>query len=239
MRSIFTIILFSISMISFAQISLSIDGEEASDGQVFTYNHVGGTASDMVFVVTNEGSSETWANVEIMEINNNAAGTNLQFCWNLCYTSIQVGDIYPTSPEHLNPGESTPPVGNHFVNEYEGDDPNEPVSYVFKFQEVNESGDVVGNTITITYIYDPTTGIDDAFFSNTRIYPVPVQDVLHVQTDQNIQASLFDATGRLIQSAAFPAGENTMNVESLKTGSLYFLQLTDGEGHSTTQKIIK
>ncbi len=174
MKTILSIILFSISIISFAQISLSIDGEEATDGQVFTYNHLGGSAADMVFVVTNEGSSETYANVEIIEINNNDAGTNLQFCWNLCYTEIHEGNVFPSNPEQLNPGESTAPVGNHFVNEYEGDNPDEPVSYVFNFQEVTESGEINGNTITVTYKYDPNAGIDDEIFSNTRIYPVPV-----------------------------------------------------------------
>ena len=228
-----------------AQISLYINGEEAVDGQQFIFHETGDNAG-IEFYVTNMGDNETWTNVKVMEINNNTSPPtngnegvgNVQFCWGICYLQIILGNTYPSSPEHLDPGASTAPEGNHFINYYEGDDPQEPVSYVFEFRETDASGNVTGNTITITYIYEPNTAVTEVPAFEADLYPNPATHSLHIRTGQHILAEVLDHTGRTVLPATGINGDDRLDLEGLTSG-IYYVRMTDDNGNTVVKAFIK
>lgn len=72
--------------------------------------------------------------------------------------------------------------------------------------------------------------------SNTVIYPNPVVDVLHLQTDKSIaQISLIDFSGRTIATVQ---NQKSLDVQSLASGN-YLLRINFKDGSSATKKFIK
>ncbi|MDR0606094.1 MAG: T9SS type A sorting domain-containing protein [Bacteroidales bacterium] len=121
------------------------------------------------------------------------------------------------------------------------------VAYVYSnsgYNFVRWSDGVTDNPRTVkitqdtsfTAIFEGTNIIDVTQTSSTLIFPNPVQDVLYITTDANIeQIEIYNIQGQLIKTENTNAGEiSTMDLSQ----GLYLLRITSDKGVST-HKFIK
>ncbi len=101
------------------------------------------------------------------------------------------------------------------------------------------------NSVTeATTVYDGTTNTTNLDFRplNLNIFPNPVSELLTIQivgiADQDIQAELFDLTGKLMMTSKIKKGSTIayFDLQTLYAGT-YFVKLTK-DNRSTTQKVV-
>jgi len=104
--------------------------------------------------------------------------------------------------------------------------------YFYDWQVEKEGYECVSNFVPVNvYI---TTGLNDFAAGNVAVYPNPVHDRVVIQNNSTdvVNAQLYDATARLVQTVQLNSGENILSVGQLATG-VYHLQLNmNGEIHN-------
>src|SRR5690606_36563256 len=88
---------------------------------------------------------------------------------------------------------------------------------------------------------DAIAGINDVFYHQIKIYPNPIKDLLHIDSDFRIQDSeliLTSILGKKIYQAVISGQEIEIDLSHLKAG-IYFLTIQNREKQSLTTKIIK
>jgi len=230
----------SVSLMSFAQFTLTINDENVEDGAVFEYNTLGEDV-ELDFIVTSTNDTEDIKMaMTVQSITNNSAGSNLQFCWDLCYALISVDSQYPTNGATLAPGASTAPFGNHFLNNHTGDDPNVPVTYELMFHEIDEEGNVMGSPITITYIYNATLSIEDSIEQVAyKLYPSVMTDSFTLELEEDAQVTILTLNGTVVAEWSASAGSNAIDVSSLASQMYYVMLSSSNEKKALTKIIIK
>lgn len=107
-------------------------------------------------------------------------------------------------------------------------------------------------TYTITYTYTNTancqsyatstatvnacTGIEELSASMLMIYPNPGKGIFNVQLKADLQATVSDQTGRIIDTFFFKAGDNSIDLSGLAAG-IYIIHGQNGQ-QSVTQKLV-
>ena len=74
-----------------------------------------------------------------------------------------------------------------------------------------------------------------------RVFPNPAHDQLSIRMpafQTGFQASLFDSAGSLIQLVNLSTSTTSIEVGSWSQG-IYFIELSDGKGHSARYKLVK
>ena len=69
----------------------------------------------------------------------------------------------------------------------------------------------------------------------TKVYPNPMSNVLHIESNNVQDVTIFNAVG---QQVLFVENTNEIDVESLSEG-LYFVKISDMKGNSIVKKIVK
>lgn len=224
-----------------SQISLSrLNGDPIIDGQVVAFNTIDYPASEMDFHVRNL-SVTTTTNVKVTceaLVNNDGSGFELCF-GNECLAFVELGETYPSTAVVLAPNGIN---GNfdHFLNTNAGSG-TYPKDYVFRFFQVNGTGNEVSNSITTTYRYDPTLSVDDINQLQTSgviVKSTSVKNDLLLDVLKPNHMSVFDINGRLVNSTKLLYGLQTVDVSNLSSG-VYILKFTSEEGTVATKKIIK
>jgi uncharacterized repeat protein (TIGR02543 family) len=84
----------------------------------------------------------------------------------------------------------------------------------------------------------PTLGITDVVFGKMAIYPNPSKGEIHIDNVTLQKATVYDASGKLIQSVNFKnaSDSNTLNLNAVAKG-IYYLFI-ESEGGHTAKKII-
>lgn len=83
-----------------------------------------------------------------------------------------------------------------------------------------------------------TMGVNDLVTSKFAYYPNPVNDVLHISSEYDVQkVEVYNMAGQKV-SAKFQSGSSEVNVASLPTGT-YVLRVLLDNGKTETIKIIK
>jgi len=95
-------------------------------------------------------------------------------------------------------------------------------------------------TITFDYL-SSTLGIEDEeFLKNTKVYPNPVKDILHISNIANTieNVELYNVLGKRIHLMKVDRnGDIAMNVKNL-AGGIYILKIQNTKGESLNRKII-
>ncbi len=200
-----------------------------------------GYPSEIGFKVKNIGSSTTnvWVKCESL-LNNN--GTNFELCFGEeCLDGVSVGQVYPSVAVTLMPNASN---GNfdHFLNLNPGT--GSPVDFVFRFFQTNQNtqgGAEVGNTVTVTYRYDPNLSVDEISQlekSGAIIKSTIVKEELVIDVLKKVTVSIFDINGKSVESAELNYGVHTLNASHWSAG-IYIVNFTSEEGTISTKKIVK
>ncbi len=225
-----------ISLYGYPQFSLSIDGEEAFNGDVFNFYP---EENDMSFVLTNTSDSDINVACTVVSIANNSDGGDVQFCWGLCYTTILVGDVFPPGGfETVASGESTAAFGNHFENMGGGDNTDEDIVYVFKFYSQSDSGEIDIDSIKeITYVYHHTTSIEDMNHLDFSIFPTDVTSSFHIVSQEPLNGKIITTEGKTIKEFSIKEGANSIDTTVL-ANQLYYILLSNKSGQTGLSKII-
>ena len=89
------------------------------------------------------------------------------------------------------------------------------------------------DAVGVIHQLDPQQSIADALQVVSALWPNPTADVIHISLDRASEATLYDLTGRHVNTYTLAAGSNTLNLSDLNAG-VYMLRV---EG--TACKIVK
>ncbi|MFT3793877.1 T9SS type A sorting domain-containing protein [Flavobacterium sp.] len=110
------------------------------------------------------------------------------------------------------------PQGDFFAGEYliaDGWDANDPY---------------------LTFTYTQPLGVTGFSQSAIKLYPNPVENKLHVDTDYEIESiNLYSVFGQLVQ---FSANQNTIDISALASG-IYSVEIKGQNQQTATRKIVK
>jgi Secretion system C-terminal sorting domain len=238
MKKILLLSAILVSSFGVSQIAVSRhSGAQIADGQVVAFNTIAFPAAEMDFYVTNTSTTAT-ASVKIncLSLVNND-GTGFELCFgNECLSAVEEGESYPTAPVVLAPGGVN---GNfdHFLNTNAGSGVF-PKDYVFRFYQV---GNPNGNTVTLTYRYDPSltvNEIDELQTSGVILKSTFVDNQLDLDVLKETNLAIFDLNGKVISSTSLKYGIQSIDVSDLSSG-VYILNFTSNEGVITNKKFIK
>ena len=101
-----------------------------------------------------------------------------------------------------------------------------------------ETKEVIQASKTTEFTFPPSTAVSDIELQNAKISPNPVQNLLNISLESNVQTEfrLIDITGRTISTSTFQ-NETQINSSELAKG-IYFIELNNKEGR-LTQKVVK
>lgn len=92
------------------------------------------------------------------------------------------------------------------------------------------------NAPYLTFTYTQPLGVTDFSQSAIKIYPNPVENKLHVDTDYEIESiKLYSVLGQLVQSNA---NQNTIDISALASG-IYSVEVKGQNQQTTTRRIVK
>jgi hypothetical protein len=240
-KTILLVALF-VCQLGLSQISLSSYGVPVVNGAVLAKNQIGYPAAEILFRVRNNGTTTTnvWGKCEDL-LNNN--GTLFQFCFaDVCFSEVAEGTVYPNEGLTLAPSASN---GNfdHFLNDNAGNG-TYPLDFVFRFFQTNQStqgGAEVGNSITVTYRYDPNLSNDEVNQlqnSGVIIKSTILENELILDVLKSTSMTIYDLNGKSVYNSNLSYGVQSIDVSDLSSG-VYVTSFTNEEGNSTTKKIIK
>ena len=224
-----------------AQITVTTNGSQITNNQVFTY-HALDTSAELPFIVTNNDPDNP-INLKIrVDQIQNSDGTNLQLCFGgLCFFAITQGVIYPVNfPVTLESGQSTT-VGDHFWNSNPGDGSTYPMVFQLTFVQVDDNGAYLNDLLTFTYRYSPNLGVSD--FSSLQAAGVNkintlVSQNIQVETTESGTLDILDLSGKTIVSRHLQAAAQTIDLSAAPTG-MYVARFTNDRNQSAQVKIIK
>ena len=84
---------------------------------------------------------------------------------------------------------------------------------------------------------DGNTGVEEDYSANIKLYPNPVNDVLHLECENMVEYDIYSYDGKLIKSAQLSDDEAVIDFNNLNSGA-YLLKITTKEG-VVTRRIIK
>ncbi len=238
-----TLVTLLSSTFIFAQVVLTTNGgAEIQDGDVFTFSEIG---EELEIHVTNNTENPIYTEIYVESIVNNSTNSNLQLCYGgICYALINEGSSYPSNPLTIQSNESN---GNfdHMLNNYAGDNTEEPVSYelTFRLRSSATDGDVIeGSQISFTYTYNANLDVEDIAESELQcsLSPNPTADQLHIKhnTEGNHTISIYDATGKLVKTinAHFDGQDQIIDVSKLEKG-VYLINIANSNESYSSQFI--
>jgi hypothetical protein len=226
--------------LGYSQITLSRhSGEIINDGQVVAYNTIAFPAAEMDFYTRNL-STTTATNVKVIcESLVNSDGTGFELCYgNECLSFVEEGERYPSVAVNL------PPNGvngdfDHFLNTnatgvY-------PQDYTFRFYQIGAGGAEIGNSITMTYRFDPNLSVDDINQLQTAgviVKSTLVENQLVLDVLKNSAMQIFDLNGKVVLQSNLNYGIQSIDVSNLSSG-VYVANFISEQGNSATKKFIK
>jgi GH25 family lysozyme M1 (1,4-beta-N-acetylmuramidase) len=95
------------------------------------------------------------------------------------------------------------------------------------------------NTLCLPLYVNNSVSVDEAFKNRIQIYPNPVQEILYVETDDNVQVQrlrIFEISGQ--QVLQFEGLTGPIDVSGLKKG-IYLLEIIDREGRRAVIRFAK
>lgn len=220
-RTLIVISLFAIS-ISSAQMSVTdLQGNPYQDGDVYNYDTNVFEDAKLKYVISNTSNIDD-INVLIEVVSfSNTDGTNCQLCVQpLCFFSISEGQSYPNNPITLSPGTNNGPA-DYFSNTNPGDGANYPIEYVLRFYTVDDSGNEIGNDITVTYLYTPENFSTTDFSLKDlgiALQNTVVSERLSFSTNDNVSFTIYDINGRQVKVYSANPGQHQLNLSDLSSG---------------------
>lgn len=241
MKKISLLLFLFVSTILSAQFTVEdYDGVPILDGDIRTITSTDPTDAALYFWIFNQSQTDDIYMKIKLESITNGDGSSYQFCFgDLCIFDVHAGQTYPASgvPETIAVGGTNLPQ-NKFQNENPGDGTNYPVDYVWRFFQVDQNGDETGDEITFTYRFDPTLNVND-FNNNSNVFiqNTIANEILTVQSLDDMSFEIFSITGQLLKTGQISSGISNINTTGYKTG-VHFIRFNDNNGSTSTMKFV-
>ena len=235
---IFVFICFS----TYGQMTVTdLQGNPIQDGSTVVFSTTDLEDAKFHYVLGNSSTSDD-INILIEVVSfTNTDGTNCQLCVQpLCFFAVNEGQSYPNNPINLAPNSDNGP-SDYFSNTNAGDGTNYPMEFVLRFYQVDDSGQEVGNDITVTYQYIPEGFSNDDFNladMGISIHNTLVSDDIRIESTTNAQFQLYGLNARLIDTFNIGQGTNDLDLSDLSTGQ-YMLIFRDEQGRRSSTRILK
>ena len=214
---------------------------EILDGDIISVGSLAPQAATVYFYIHNNFDEDIDVRVKVEQITN-TDGDEFQFCFaTLCIFSIEEGAVYPEQGGPVTiPAGGTNVEFDKFQNENAGDGENYPLDYVFKFFQVDENDEEIGESITFTYRFDPNLSTIDHSLNamGVTLKNTIGNNSIWFDSTASVNYQMFDLNGRSIQSQFFAEGSHQVGISQLKAG-LYLLKFTDNQGRTATAKFVK
>ncbi len=241
MKKLLFMSLFLTSFASFAQFEVRDKSDDSllTDGQIVSFSEAGCAYADpcnFKFKVTNTSSEDFYMRIFVDNLTG-TDGSDFQLCFaTVCLNSVELNSGYPSTPALITAG-STNSIGNNFWNQNDSATTT-PMSWTFRFQQLDASGNNTGTPLSITYNYNPTLSVDNSELSSLEIYPTSVKNELSVQSNENLTADVYDLLGRNVKNTNIASGGDSINLADL-SAQPYIIRFTNEAGQTITKKIIK
>ena len=242
MKNIFVAIISLVSLISSAQMTLKkLDGTPINNGDVFTFDVAVEPGSYMGIKIFNSSANPINVKARVESITN-ADGTNVQFCLgDVCLGTVVAGNSYPPSFPAIIDANSENGDFDHFLNLNSGINPNLPVTYSFKFYQLDGTGAEVGNSVSFSYRYVSPLGVSNfnqLEQSGVVLKSNIVSNELEMTTTKELQYTLFDVNGKSVLSQNLEIGNHAIDLSNFNAG-IYILSYQNKEGQNGSIRIIK
>jgi len=235
-KNLLLLAMFIVGMTMNAQFILKDhDGNVIQDGHVAEFGVAGYPGGSWDYFVHNPSTTEEIHMKALFESAVNTNGSFMEICFDLCYTGIVIGQVFPPGNSTVNiaPGGETG-SGNHLLNTYDGSD---IIEYVFKFYQVDGTGNEIGDAVRVTYIYNPTLGVGDHSELDVTIASTIISNEMIVKTIEELDMVVYNLQGKIVKSQKLEIGQQTVNMSGLSS-QMYIVKFANNNGATKTTKII-
>jgi hypothetical protein len=226
------------SQAQFDVIHLS-DNSIITDGQNFNFADSSCDYADpcnLKFAVTNTSTQDIYVRIIVDGIVNNT-GANFQLCFaSICLSNISINGAYPATAALIPVGTSND-VGNSMWN-LNPPRTVTPMSWTFRFQAFDTSDNEVGTPKSMTYNYQPTLSSEVSEISSLNVFPTKVQNELNISVDENVSATFYDLSGRVVKEIQVLSGNQKADISDL-SAQIYVVRFKNSQGLKSIVKIVK
>ena len=228
------------SFIAHAQFEVRDKSDDSivTDGQTIAFSEAGCDSTDPCnwkFKVTNTSSEAIYMRIFVDNLTG-TDGSDFQLCFaGICLNDVTLNSGYPNTPAMIAPG-ATNSAGNNFWNQ------NPPttttaMSWTFRFQAFDAIGNTIGTPLSVTYSFDSNLSVNDTELTSVSVYPTQVKDELHVSSNQDLTAEIYDILGKKVKQVIVASGETIIDVSNLSP-QIYVIRFTDKQGKTNIRKIV-
>jgi len=234
--------LLLLTTFAYAQFNVTdYDDVPILDGELRAFNSTVESDATLYFWINNESQTDDiFVRIKLESITN-GDGTAYQFCFaTLCIFDVEEGQTYPVSGGPVTiPAGGTNAQFDKFFNENEGDGTNYPMDFVWKFFQVDENDNEIGESITFTYRYDPNLSVSDHENNlGVTLQNTIASDFLNIESVDSLNFEIRSLNGQLINKGPIESGLNKITTTNLNSG-LYFIRFFDGNITTTLKFIVK
>lgn len=212
------------------------NGDPVLDGHIVTYGTLTYPEASWDFYVNNVSTTDAIRmKIEFVSAIN-ADGSQMELCFGLCYTGIVIGNSYPPNADYVGiaPGGQTLP-GNHMFNSDPGNG-TDMVIYTFRYYQIDNAGNEIGDDLTVIYRYDPTLGVADNNV-DVNLFATSITDELVVNVQEDVNLTIYDLQGRVVKTQALEIGQQYIDLSHL-SAQMYLAHFENNRGVSQTTKFV-
>lgn len=238
MKKALIIIVSFVYLQSFAQFTFTDHaGNAIINGSTVSYSTANSENAKLKFYITNVGTAPVDVRIQCTGING-GNGVGFQLCYaGLCHDNVVPGGIYPDYQFLLNTGENN---GNfdYFVNNFVSPT---PIDFNFQVYGLDGSGFPTGQSITFTYRYDSTLGLNSLSELATlgvKLTNTIVKNELNFNATVSGKVALVNLSGQQMGEFSFTEGEQSLNLSNLSAG-VYIANFITTEGKTLQLKLLK
>lgn len=191
------------------------------------------------FKVRNNSENTIKVQAKLVEVVNGNPEA-LQFCFSKdCYTNIVIDRVYPIDGQYaeISAGDTHRDDDfDHIANFYEPEN-EENVDYTFRFFEVNDDLEEIGEPLLITYRYNQTLSTPDFNTDFALLKATILKGAVDIQLNNDADLRMYDMSGREVLNKSLESGTHHIMLPNLSS-NMYFIQLSNNEGAKQTFKVI-
>jgi choice-of-anchor B domain-containing protein len=208
------------------------DGSEISteSNPEHIYSEVG--TYEVTLTAYNDCGSDTYTS----SVNLSSCLPNAAFTYEIKENEVAFSSLFENVDEYFWDFGDGSPISNEAAptHTYE-----ETGTYSITLTVSNECGE---NSLTET-INLQILNIEDEYGSNFRIYPNPVENILHISNENDVfieKFEIFDQNGKRVSYSDNVLPSSNLSIEmSQKESGIYYLVLTHNNGKKSNKKILK
>ncbi len=205
-----------------------------SGANTYTWNN--GATDNVAFTTTTSGTTEYV--VTGIDASGCQGTDTVQVIVNDAPTVTVVPDLTTTCVDHAPVGLVGSPAGGVYLGAHVNNGQFDPTSagvgtHTVYYEFINAEGCLGSGSATI--VVEPCASIAEQDGVEARVFPNPMQNILHVELEGNFKVQLMDARGRVVYTGE---GLDEMEIDTYDyQAGMYILQVTSEQFNGTIRVI--